>query len=206
MPRVFTCEVCNKDFEIQSQLNRHMRTHTGERPYGCDVCGKKFLQKHHLSEHVRSHSNTRPFSCSTCGKAFAQSSTLKNHMQSHNPRSESPHVCPNCGKTFTRSSGLRKHTKTAHSLPITDVAIESHEEPVGTVTTTTHSFSTDSSTTRVSYVQSPNTGRNKPVQVVTQSIGTIETTMVTQSSETISHSQSFDDFQEELASTLPDLP
>ena len=36
------CDVCEKVFESPSNLARHMRTHTNEKPYECDVCEKSF--------------------------------------------------------------------------------------------------------------------------------------------------------------------
>ena len=30
------CSVCNKRFATKSALERHSRTHTGEKPYACD--------------------------------------------------------------------------------------------------------------------------------------------------------------------------
>ena len=201
------CEVCNKAFSTKCEFTRHMQSHTTERPHRCDVCRKKFKQKHHLTEHKRIHSDVRPFICPDCGKAFVQSSTLRHHKQTH--KRESSHVCPNCNKTFVRKSTLKNHTQNFHLELTTAVTTESHEEPAGRVTTTTtHSFSTDSSTINVSYIQPPNTETSEPVQVVTQLTGPIETITVIQSSETISDSQSvhdFDIFQEEIARGLPDL-
>ncbi|MCW7551711.1 C2H2-type zinc finger protein [Endozoicomonas gorgoniicola] len=123
-------------------------------------------------------------------------------MLSH--KSEHSHVCPTCKRTFTRNSSLQLHMKNAHSNPTTDVTTESHKEPVGTVTTTTHTTSTSSGTTSVSYIQSPNTEKMAPVQVVTQSVGSTETTIVTQSSGTFIDNESFDAFQEGLLRTLTD--
>ena len=39
----FICNVCNKQYTLQSSLNSHMNTHTKERKYMCDICNKEFL-------------------------------------------------------------------------------------------------------------------------------------------------------------------
>ncbi|KAM9341552.1 uncharacterized protein ABDE67_015209 [Symphorus nematophorus] len=49
------CHTCLKGFPSLSKLQRHMMTHTGQRPFGCDLCGKKFRQKTHLRVHFRTH-------------------------------------------------------------------------------------------------------------------------------------------------------
>lgn len=51
-----TCEVCNKEFRYISALQRHMRTHTGERPFECHICKKTFAQSAHLNKHKAKHS------------------------------------------------------------------------------------------------------------------------------------------------------
>ncbi|XP_048404252.1 ras-responsive element-binding protein 1 isoform X3 [Stegostoma tigrinum] len=49
------CAVCSKRFWSLQDLTRHMRSHTGERPYKCLTCERTFTLKHSLVRHQRIH-------------------------------------------------------------------------------------------------------------------------------------------------------
>ena len=52
---LFTIFIC---FYLQS-LQRHRRTHTGEKRFQCTECGKRFMRSDHLSKHIKTHSKLR---------------------------------------------------------------------------------------------------------------------------------------------------
>lgn len=99
------CSYCPKSFKKPSDLVRHVRIHTGEKPYKCDECGKSFTVKSTLDCHVKTHTGQKLFSCHVCSKAFSTKGSLKVHMRLHT--GARPFKCPHCELRF-RTSGRRK--------------------------------------------------------------------------------------------------
>ncbi|XP_075560460.1 uncharacterized protein LOC142592732 isoform X2 [Dermacentor variabilis] len=49
----------------------------------CPFCSKAFCKNFDLQQHIRSHTGEKPFQCVICGRGFAQKSNVKKHMQTH---------------------------------------------------------------------------------------------------------------------------
>uniref|UniRef100_A0A8C9KHD0 Zinc finger and BTB domain containing 46 n=1 Tax=Panthera tigris altaica TaxID=74533 RepID=A0A8C9KHD0_PANTA len=70
----FKCPYCSFSAMHQCILKRHMRSHTGERPYPCETCGKKFTRQEHLRSHV--HSKDKKYVCKLCSRVFMSAASV----------------------------------------------------------------------------------------------------------------------------------
>lgn len=66
-PGKYVCDYCGRACAKPSVLKKHIRSHTGERPYPCVPCGFSFKTKSNLYKHRKSHAHsvkagTLPFS------------------------------------------------------------------------------------------------------------------------------------------------
>ncbi|XP_045503120.1 zinc finger protein 568-like isoform X1 [Colias croceus] len=107
----YQCNVCQKSFQKNMQLQNHMRNHRAERRFMCTFCNKAFSQSNNLRAHLRIHTNERPYKCQECGKAFTQVTNLNNHVRLHT--GERPFVCPEpgCDKAYAQVTNLNQHRK-----------------------------------------------------------------------------------------------
>ncbi|XP_058469669.1 transcription factor HIVEP2a isoform X2 [Solea solea] len=56
-PGKYLCRYCGRACAKPSVLKKHIRSHTGERPYPCEPCGFSFKTKSNLYKHRKSHAH-----------------------------------------------------------------------------------------------------------------------------------------------------
>ncbi|XP_066969974.1 zinc finger and BTB domain-containing protein 14-like isoform X9 [Macrobrachium rosenbergii] len=78
--KVHTCPFCSYSNLLKESVTRHIRTHTGEKPFACPYCSSQFARRDILKIHIRTHTGEKPFTCPYCSKTFAQSCHVRSHI------------------------------------------------------------------------------------------------------------------------------
>ncbi|KAJ4948556.1 hypothetical protein JOQ06_020715 [Pogonophryne albipinna] len=103
----YMCQICEKTFQYQRMLNRHLKCHNDTKRHPCNFCGK----------------GVRPYKCTLCEKAFTQRCSLESHMKkihsvaqkyAYKERRNKLYVCEECGLTSGSQDELVIHLNSLH--------------------------------------------------------------------------------------------
>ena len=81
--RRFQCIVCGSKFIRSTHLHRHMRLHTGVKPYACSICRKRFSRSDYMTSHALSHYTDKLHCCCVCGEVHHELARFADHCRSH---------------------------------------------------------------------------------------------------------------------------
>ncbi|KAF3424397.1 hypothetical protein E2986_05245 [Frieseomelitta varia] len=114
----YRCGECNKSFEKEIKLQKHIRIHERAKEqqdvnfkrFLCHICSKTFRQNTGLMFHMRTHTGYKPHVCKYCGRGFTSNSNCINHERTHT--GDRPFVCHFCSAAFAKSCTLKAHITT----------------------------------------------------------------------------------------------
>lgn len=120
--RPYACPAdgCERRFSRSDELTRHVRVHTGQRPFQCRICMRSFSRSDHLTTHIRTHTGEKPFACAECGRKFARSDERKRHAKIHQKqRDRKTSSCCSSSSSAPISSPCSSYSSPspAHSSP-----------------------------------------------------------------------------------------
>ncbi|XP_045457124.1 zinc finger protein 39-like [Melitaea cinxia] len=115
-PRRLACAHCDYRCVTKSDLEKHLRTHSGIKKFKCVSCSAGFHASSNLREHERRIHSTavRRFACQLCPKRFHDRTKLNRHIDTHNDCKR--FKCEHCLTCFSRRCNWKKHLEKQHSV------------------------------------------------------------------------------------------
>ena len=121
----FQCIVCGSKFVRSTHLHRHMRLHTGAKPYACSICRKRFSRSDYMTAHAHSHYTDKLHCCCVCGEVYFDLTKFADHCRSHDDSEYIIIAMSNALEGSNYKTSLKKRIQVVEDeIPVTIAAKE----------------------------------------------------------------------------------
>lgn len=115
---VYTCEICQKQFQYKGSYTDHLRSHSKDDiRYECTDCPCFFKNHGHLKSHIKVvHGVKRQlYQCKECSKKFDSKAPMIQHMRTVHTSVQVMHKCTFCQRLYGSANSLKWHIHINHN-------------------------------------------------------------------------------------------